>query len=265
MSGNLCRCAAYPNIVAADPQAKGLMRSLTCGHSCIDRPSASPAHAGARCPRRRRRPVLAGGTTLIDLMKLDVMRPDVVIDINGSAGSPASARSSAAAMACGSARSCEWPTPPSIPTSRRDFPVIAAVARARGEPQLRNMASLAGNVLQRTRCTYFRDVSYAACNKRIPGLRLCGARRRQSHARRTRRQRPLHRDLSRRFRAGPDRARRDGEHRRRRAEAARRSVCGAASAAGRNTPHVETTLRAGRTDRLLSAFRRSPGPGVRCS
>jgi len=64
---------------------------------------------------------LAGGTTLIDLMKLDVMRPDVVIDINRPA-IPAWARSSATATACGSARWCEWPTPPRIPTSAATFP-----------------------------------------------------------------------------------------------------------------------------------------------
>ena len=52
---------------------------------------------------------------------------------------------------------------------QRNYPVIAAVAALAASPQLRNMATLGGNVLQRTRCTYFRDVSYANCNKRHPG------------------------------------------------------------------------------------------------
>jgi xanthine dehydrogenase YagS FAD-binding subunit len=52
---------------------------------------------------------------------------------------------------------------------RRDFPVIAQSLEYAASPQLRNMATLAGNVLQRTRCPYFRDVSWKSCNKRTPG------------------------------------------------------------------------------------------------
>jgi xanthine dehydrogenase YagS FAD-binding subunit len=51
----------------------------------------------------------------------------------------------------------------------RDYPLIAQSLALAASPQLRNMASLGGNVLQRTRCSYFRDVSYANCNKRAPG------------------------------------------------------------------------------------------------
>jgi xanthine dehydrogenase YagS FAD-binding subunit len=51
----------------------------------------------------------------------------------------------------------------------RDYPVIAQSLRLAASPQIRNMASLGGNVLQRTRCPYFRDTSWAACNKRVPG------------------------------------------------------------------------------------------------
>ena len=52
---------------------------------------------------------------------------------------------------------------------QRNYPVIAQSLQLAASPQLRNMATLGGNVLQRTRCTYFRDVSYTACNKRNPG------------------------------------------------------------------------------------------------
>jgi xanthine dehydrogenase YagS FAD-binding subunit len=55
------------------------------------------------------------------------------------------------------------------PLIRREFPVIAQALENAASPQLRNMATLAGNVLQRTRCPYFRDVSWKACNKRDPG------------------------------------------------------------------------------------------------
>jgi xanthine dehydrogenase YagS FAD-binding subunit len=55
------------------------------------------------------------------------------------------------------------------PAIQRDYPVIAQSLQLAASAQLRNMASLGGNVLQRTRCLYFRDVSWAACNKRDPG------------------------------------------------------------------------------------------------
>jgi xanthine dehydrogenase YagS FAD-binding subunit len=55
------------------------------------------------------------------------------------------------------------------PDIRDSYPVVAQSLELAASQQIRNMASLAGNVLQRTRCTYFRDVSYAECNKRNPG------------------------------------------------------------------------------------------------
>src|SRR6202012_6037612 len=55
------------------------------------------------------------------------------------------------------------------PDIQRSYPVIAESLKLAASAQLRNMARLAGNVLQRTRCTYFRDVSWKACNKREPG------------------------------------------------------------------------------------------------
>ena len=55
------------------------------------------------------------------------------------------------------------------PEMQRNYPVIADSLKLAASPQLRNMATLGGNVLQRTRCSYFRDVSYDNCNKRNPG------------------------------------------------------------------------------------------------
>jgi xanthine dehydrogenase YagS FAD-binding subunit len=55
------------------------------------------------------------------------------------------------------------------PDVRKNYPMIAQSLELAASPQIRNMASLGGNVLQRTRCTYFRDTSYTACNKRTPG------------------------------------------------------------------------------------------------
>ncbi len=110
---------------------------------------------------------LAGGTTLIDLMKLDVMRPNVVVDIN-----PLAKQWSAVDLAGGNlklgalARMSDVAANPDI---QRDYPLIAQSLQLAASPQLRNMATLGGNVLQRTRCTYFRDVSYDNCNKRSLG------------------------------------------------------------------------------------------------
>ena len=111
---------------------------------------------------------LAGGTTLLDLMKLDVMRPQRVIDINLLHRTAAGRiEVSANGLRLGAlARMAEAEDHPDL---RRDFPLIAQALQLAASPQIRNMATLGGNVLQRTRCPYFRDTSYAECNKRNPG------------------------------------------------------------------------------------------------
>ncbi len=110
---------------------------------------------------------LAGGTTLIDLMKLDVMRPDRVIDINPLAQSNGKIEFGDRGLRLGAmARMSETADHPDI---QAHFPVIAQALQLAASAQIRNMATLGGNVLQRTRCPYFRDVSYTACNKRLPG------------------------------------------------------------------------------------------------
>ncbi|HLJ72092.1 MAG TPA: FAD binding domain-containing protein, partial [Roseiarcus sp.] len=108
---------------------------------------------------------LAGGTTLLDLMKLDVMHPSELIDINRLAGldriemTPNGLRLGALAKMADAAGH------PLL----ADYPVVAQSLALAASAQLRNMATLGGNVLQRTRCTYFRDPSWKACNKRAPG------------------------------------------------------------------------------------------------
>jgi xanthine dehydrogenase YagS FAD-binding subunit len=109
---------------------------------------------------------LAGGTTLIDLMKLDVMRPTAVVDINPLAASWSDIGTADPLRLGALARMSDVAARPDI---QRNYPVIADALKFAASPQLRNMASLGGNVLQRTRCTYFRDVSYDNCNKRNPG------------------------------------------------------------------------------------------------
>ncbi len=111
--------------------------------------------------------VLAGGTTLIDLMKLDVMRPQALVDINPLAGNWSEINLDGGNLRLGAlARMSDVAAHPEV---QRNYPVIAESLQLAASPQLRNMATLGGNVLQRTRCSYFRDVSYSSCNKRNPG------------------------------------------------------------------------------------------------
>jgi xanthine dehydrogenase YagS FAD-binding subunit len=131
-------------------------------------PNASAATQAAAAASGAQASFLSGGTTLFDLMKLDVMRPQSVIDINPLDRTAhgritldqKDLRLGALVRMADAADHAEI---------LRQYPVIAQSLKLAASPQIRNMASLGGNVLQRTRCTYFRDVSYAACNKRNPG------------------------------------------------------------------------------------------------
>lgn len=110
---------------------------------------------------------LAGGTTLIDLMKLDVMRPARVIEINGFQNNKADIAFTDQGLRLGAmTRMAQAADHAQI---RAQFPVLAQSLQLAASAQIRNMASLGGNVLQRTRCPYFRDTSYQSCNKRLPG------------------------------------------------------------------------------------------------
>ncbi|MFD2415955.1 FAD binding domain-containing protein [Amycolatopsis pigmentata] len=103
---------------------------------------------------------LAGGTTLVDLMKLDVATPQHVLDINGL---PLRGIDTSDGLRIGALeRMSDVARHPGV------YPVISRALLQSASQQLRNMASIGGNLLQRTRCTYFRDVA-TPCNKRLPG------------------------------------------------------------------------------------------------
>ena len=110
---------------------------------------------------------LAGGTTLLDLMKLDVMRPETLLDINGLKSKQGGIAVTADGIRFSALTSMAEAA--AHPAVLRDYPVIAESLKLAASAQLRNMASLGGNLLQRTRCMYFRDTRWQACNKREPG------------------------------------------------------------------------------------------------
>jgi len=111
---------------------------------------------------------MGGGTNLIDLMKLDVMRPDGVVDIKQVGGETyRQVRQTQDGLRIGAMLTMAELADNAL--IARDYPVLRDGLWKAASAQLRNMARLGGNVLQRTRCPYFRDVTYRECNKREPG------------------------------------------------------------------------------------------------
>jgi xanthine dehydrogenase YagS FAD-binding subunit len=108
---------------------------------------------------------IAGGTTLIDLMKLNVETPARVLDINRLPFATIEPTEEGGLKIGATARNSDLANHPAV---RRDYPVLSQAILNGASAQLRNMATTAGNLLQRTRCMYFRDTAMP-CNKREPG------------------------------------------------------------------------------------------------
>jgi len=110
---------------------------------------------------------IAGGTNLLDLMKEGVMTPSQVVDINAiaTAGLDGIEEANGGLRLGALARNADTAHHPLV---RERYPLLAAAILAGASPQLRNMATNGGNLLQRTRCVYFYDVG-TPCNKREPG------------------------------------------------------------------------------------------------
>src|SRR6266850_1944662 len=107
---------------------------------------------------------LAGGTTLVDLMKVEVLTPDTVVDVRPLGLSSIDVSDEAIAIGATVTNS----QVASHPVVRDRFPLLSQAILSGATTQIRNMATVAGNLLQRTRCPYFRDV-HASCNRRQPG------------------------------------------------------------------------------------------------
>ncbi len=143
------------------------MRPFT--YKAVQNAQDAVAQGSLQSPSHITAPVqfIAGGTTLIDLMKLDAMRPAALIDIKRIAD-PSLRRIEANARGLHIGALVSMADAASHSAIEKDYPVLSQSLWMAASPQLRIMATLGGNVLQRTRCTYFRDTSYA-CNKREPG------------------------------------------------------------------------------------------------
>ncbi|RSN05816.1 molybdopterin dehydrogenase [Nonomuraea sp. WAC 01424] len=108
---------------------------------------------------------LAGGTNLVDLMREEVERPERVVDISRLPLSAVEDLPGGGLRLGALAGNTQVAADPRV---RRRYPVLARAILSGASPQLRNRATVGGNLLQRTRCHYFYDTA-AACNKRTPG------------------------------------------------------------------------------------------------
>ncbi len=127
--------------------------------------ATSPAQAAATVAGRPGARFIAGGTNLLDLMKLEVETPTHLVDI-GAMGLDKIERMSDGGLRIGAlVTNTDLATHDRV---RRDYGVLTRAIVAGASGQLRNKATTAGNLLQRTRCPYFYDTAQA-CNKRRPG------------------------------------------------------------------------------------------------
>lgn len=125
----------------------------------------SPAEAAAAVMRHPGAKFIAGGTNLLDLMKLQIEAPTHLVDVNGLALDKVEATPEGGLRIGALVRNTALAADERV---RRDYGVLARALLAGASAQLRNKATTAGNLLQRTRCPYFYDTDQA-CNKRQPG------------------------------------------------------------------------------------------------
>jgi xanthine dehydrogenase YagS FAD-binding subunit len=107
---------------------------------------------------------LAGGTNLVDLMKLGVETPDLLVDVSRLSRQPIEATPDGGLLVGAGVSNSDLAADPTV---RSRYPVLARAILSGASGQLRNQATIAGNLLQRTRCAYFQDTS-KPCNKRRP-------------------------------------------------------------------------------------------------
>src|SRR4051812_4841041 len=126
---------------------------------------ASPSEAAAAAARIEGAKFIAGGTNLLDLMKLQIETPTHLIDVNGLALDKIEATPEGGLRIGALVRNTDLAADPRV---RRDYGILSRALLAGASGQLRNKATTAGNLLQRNRCPYFYDTNQP-CNKRQPG------------------------------------------------------------------------------------------------
>lgn len=109
---------------------------------------------------------LGGGTNLIDLMKLNVERPSTLVDITKLELNTIENSEKGGLRIGALVRNSDLANHLHI---KRNYPLLSQALLSGASPQLRNMATTGGNLMQRTRCYYFMDIAFPACNKRAPG------------------------------------------------------------------------------------------------
>jgi xanthine dehydrogenase YagS FAD-binding subunit len=109
---------------------------------------------------------LGGGTNLVDLAKGGVVRPSMLVDISRLPLAGIAATPEGGVRIGATARNSDVANDPLV---RTRYPLLSQALLAGASPQLRNMATVGGNLLQRTRCPYFYDTGFEHCNKRLPG------------------------------------------------------------------------------------------------
>ncbi len=177
MSGNLCRCGAHNGIVAAiaetyavgtraggtarptvrQPEGRGMMQ--------FSYSRAGDVAEAVRLGGADRAKYLGGGTNLVDLMRETIESPAALVDVTHL--SSGIAESDDGGLLIGAAaRNTAVAEHRAV---RLRYPVLSRAILAGASAQIRNMATVGGNILQRTRCTYFYDDDGSRCNKRSPG------------------------------------------------------------------------------------------------
>lgn len=127
--------------------------------------AASPAEAAAAVAQTPGARFIAGGTNLLDLMKLEIETPEHLVDVNGLALDRIEPTSDGGLRIGALVRNTDLAADKRV---RRDYGLLSRALLAGASGQLRNKATTAGNLLQRTRCPYFYDPNMS-CNKRQPG------------------------------------------------------------------------------------------------
>ena len=127
--------------------------------------AASPAEAAAAAARTPGAKFIAGGTNLLDLMKLEIETPAHLIDVNALALDRIEKTDDGGMRIGALVRNTDLAADTRV---RREYPLLSRALLAGASGQLRNKATTAGNLLQRTRCPYFYDTAQP-CNKRLPG------------------------------------------------------------------------------------------------